>query len=263
MSRYKPTGWRNEPYRHALAAKGVSTKNNYFSKFGDFVRGVTADAVGTSKRSQLRDAGLRSPERVKDLKKSEDLARTTVEQPQLTQEEELEVQRRMRVAGFGNIPESQAWRFWKPSMSIQPLRKEQMRQEKYDKDLDAIQSTQENIAKELQNLKKEIKQETVQENKKELIAEYGKQQKQSQILTNEEKTVSQRLRESKDKENTIRSILSKIVDQDQPVSSLSKNEQKLVGKHAQSSGKLDNVVEDEHKSSVRVGKDGEVVVETN
>ena len=26
MNRYKPVGWRNESYRHLLAAKGVKTK---------------------------------------------------------------------------------------------------------------------------------------------------------------------------------------------------------------------------------------------
>lgn len=30
--RGKPTGWRNDSHRHYLAAKGISTKNRYFSK---------------------------------------------------------------------------------------------------------------------------------------------------------------------------------------------------------------------------------------
>ena len=30
MNRYKPIGWRNEPYRHSLAAKGVKTKRHSF-----------------------------------------------------------------------------------------------------------------------------------------------------------------------------------------------------------------------------------------
>ena len=32
------SGWRNESYRHYLAAKGIATKYKYYSKFGDFLR---------------------------------------------------------------------------------------------------------------------------------------------------------------------------------------------------------------------------------
>jgi len=31
MSRYKPVGWRHESHRHYLAAKGIKTRNSYFS----------------------------------------------------------------------------------------------------------------------------------------------------------------------------------------------------------------------------------------
>ena len=34
----KRSGWRNESYRHYLAAKGIATKYKYYSKFGDFLR---------------------------------------------------------------------------------------------------------------------------------------------------------------------------------------------------------------------------------
>jgi hypothetical protein len=30
IARYKPVGWRNEPYRHYLASKGISTRHRYF-----------------------------------------------------------------------------------------------------------------------------------------------------------------------------------------------------------------------------------------
>lgn len=57
MGRYKPVGWRGEPHRHYLAAKGVRTSHKYYAYTPTFVAGdlplIAGDAIGTAGASAV------------------------------------------------------------------------------------------------------------------------------------------------------------------------------------------------------------------
>lgn len=55
----KRSGWRNESYRHYLAAKGIATKYKYYSKFGDFIR-TTGNEFDAAQERYYREDPIRT-----------------------------------------------------------------------------------------------------------------------------------------------------------------------------------------------------------
>lgn len=54
MNRYKPVGWRNESYRHFLAAKGVSTKKDFFQRRSEVLEGLKRVDENKSRNEYFR-----------------------------------------------------------------------------------------------------------------------------------------------------------------------------------------------------------------
>lgn len=73
--RSKPVGWRNESYRHYLAAKGVRTKN-------DMIKGGLADRYGSSRydAGQIRKGIKVEMEHTDDPRIAEEIARDHLEE---------------------------------------------------------------------------------------------------------------------------------------------------------------------------------------
>lgn len=204
MGRYKPRGWFGQSHRHSLAAKGISTKHNYFqTKASSFFQGLTADALGTSQRAKSRSKSLRSPRRVEELQSAENLQRRTVDEGQLTKDEEDTVQTRIREE---RTPEkdklSDAWTAWQPVQTLPYLRASQAKEEELRKELKILRDRDSDspiVRGRITDLKKDLE---IQEQE------------------------TQRLEE----------ILTKVVTKKRPANELTKNEKEIVGRHAIESG---------------------------
>ena len=60
----KRSGWRNESYRHYLAAKGIATKYKYYSKFGDFLR-TTGNELQAGQEKYYREEPAKEAARLR------------------------------------------------------------------------------------------------------------------------------------------------------------------------------------------------------
>jgi hypothetical protein len=92
------SGWRNESYRHYLAAKGIATKYKYYSKFGDFIRD-TGDELNREKERYYRT--LPAKEAVKLHVQNQIIAKEQI--TPLSDEERKEVTSRLNQSGRSSL----------------------------------------------------------------------------------------------------------------------------------------------------------------